>query len=883
MSENSDQLTALTDPDNVWLVPVDETPPSVGMTENEAYAFLQGGLTAAGTHAQHSGAMVALVPSSADLDRLAPYATEPRDELHLTLLYLGDAVNFDPTQRQEVVDAVREVCADKPVVEAQVFGAAVWNPDSPQPALVLSVGGDELDVVHDVICETLGDVEMPEQHSPWVAHVCLAYDPGPGTLTKALELVGPITLDRVRVAFGGETTDIPLYRSTGATAGGTVEAEMTSDDDRNGHDHEHFAASVDDSAWDGAAAMSACSDAACYRQISFETNKGTPDQRQHWALPHHKSPGSPPSAGGVRAALGALAGARGASVDLKNEAAARSHLEAHMRTINPDWTPSAAGTVEELGGKPKPSTPPDKRLKENRSYDTANAVNTVEKNLADISGTSWQGVLVVEGVETGDGRLFAEGSLTWDDPPLALRWAPTDEGQHKGAVVVARIDNIWRDADNPAVIRGEGIFDDQGTNGAEALRLIRGEFLKGVSVDVDSIKDADVELVFPDAEESDAGADDTESADVLISLFSAPETTIFHAGRVRAATLVDIPAFVEAQVWLTDGTMPLRATSPAPTGGYAALDTMFAHNCGGDINITACAVGVSALLRDAKLPLSLARRRTMYDHLAAHLQAAGLTPQAFDPLNFSDSLLALVAGLVPQDEAAPPAAWFTDPGLTEPTPLTITDEGQIFGHGALWNSCHTGFGNACVSPPREGAHTYYRQGELVTLEGHHVAVGHITLGTGHAATYGIDSRQALEHYDNTGSVVADVVSGEDVHGIWIAGALRPGLSPARVRELRGAKLSGDWRRIGGQLRLVAFLAVNVPGFPVPRLRAEVNEGRQLSLVASGIMSGNELVEREQAAERLALNNIREHLQRRLGLTPAERARALRQRVLGRTE
>jgi hypothetical protein len=128
--------------------------------------------------------------------------------------------------------------------------------------------------------------------------------------------------------------------------------------------------------------------------------------------------------------------------------------------------------------------------------------------------------------------------------------------------------------------------------------------------------------------------------------------------------------------------------------------------------------------------------------------------------------------------------------------------------------------------------------------------------------------------------VADVTSGEDQFGIWVAGALRPGLAPARVRELRAAKLSGDWRRIGGQLRLVAFLAVNVPGFPVPRLRAEVNEGRQLSLVASGIMRGNELEERERSAEREALNNIRHHLQQRLGLTPAERAQALRQRVLG---
>jgi hypothetical protein len=63
----------------------------------------------------------------------------------------------------------------------------------------------------------------------------------------------------------------------------------------------------------------------------------------------------------------------------------------------------------------------------------------------------------------------------------------------------------------------------------------------------------------------------------------------------------------------------------------------------------------------------------------------------------------------------------------------------------------------------------------------------------------------------------------------------------------------------------------------------MHEGKQLSLVASGVLRGNEIEEREHAAEQEALNNIREHLQRRLGLTPAERAKALRQRILGSVE
>jgi hypothetical protein len=76
-----------------------------------------------------------------------------------------------------------------------------------------------------------------------------------------------------------------------------------------------------------------------------------------------------------------------------------------------------------------------------------------------------------------------------------------------------------------------------------------------------------------------------------------------------------------------------------------------------------------------------------------------------------------------------------------------------------------------------------------------------------------------------------VRAGEDAHGIWVAGALTAQCDDRRVAELRRSPLSGDWRRIGNGLELVAALAVNVPGFPVPRSR--VAAGVPMSLVAAG--------------------------------------------------
>jgi len=206
---------------------------------------------------------------------------------------------------------------------------------------------------------------------------------------------------------------------------------------------------------------------------------------------------------------------------------------------------------------------------------------------------------------------------------------------------------------------------------------------------------------------------------------------------------------------------------------------------------------------------------------------------------------AIAAGLASLDapiEDLPPVGWFSDPGLASPTPLTIDDSGRIFGHAALWGSCHTGRSDVCLLPPRSLAdYAYYRLGDLraVAEDGStlSVPVGTITLGTGHAATRGISASAAAAHYDNTGTGAADVAVGEDAHGIWFAGRVRPSIlaDSERRAALQASKLSGDWRRLRGNLELVALLCVNVPGFAVPRLHAATASGEQSSLVAAGIL------------------------------------------------
>jgi hypothetical protein len=123
---------------------------------------------------------------------------------------------------------------------------------------------------------------------------------------------------------------------------------------------------------------------------------------------------------------------------------------------------------------------------------------------------------------------------------------------------------------------------------------------------------------------------------------------------------------------------------------------------------------------------------------------------------------------------------------------------------------------------------------VLTREGTEISTGPITMGTRHAGG-SLGASATLAHYEDTGTVAADVAVGEDAHGIWVAGALRPDVTADKVRALRASPLSGDWRRIGSGLELVAALAVNIPGFPIPRPAGLVASGQVRSLVASGMV------------------------------------------------
>lgn len=200
-------------------------------------------------------------------------------------------------------------------------------------------------------------------------------------------------------------------------------------------------------------------------------------------------------------------------------------------------------------------------------------------------------------------------------------------------------------------------------------------------------------------------------------------------------------------------------------------------------------------------------------------------------------LTASAAGLAP---LKPPKDWFYTEETNGPCPLTVTADGRVYGHLALWNQCHRAVGATCEMAPRsKSGYAYFHTGSLTTDEGEKVNVGRITVGAnGHASVSPyLGTQGAIEHYDETGTVGAFVRAKDGIYGIWLSGAVRSDCPAEKVRDMEANPPSGDWREENGRLELCAALSVPVAGFPVPRYEAALVasgvEERVVALVASG--------------------------------------------------
>ncbi|WP_019548622.1 phage minor head protein [Streptomyces sulphureus] len=196
-----------------------KAPPRAGVYETEE------NMNVTAADSRHTGAMIALVPTAEDAERLALThpGGEPAHELHLTLFYLGDGADWAEGHRAELIDQLQRRAPHlEGHVHGRAFGANQWNADGDEPCWVWAIGDDRdapddnprLDNARNTAIDALASMrwqpDLPAQHTPWAGHVCAAYSRSPALLAAMTERLGPVRFDRLRVAFAGEYTDIPL-------------------------------------------------------------------------------------------------------------------------------------------------------------------------------------------------------------------------------------------------------------------------------------------------------------------------------------------------------------------------------------------------------------------------------------------------------------------------------------------------------------------------------------------------------------------------------------------------------------------------------------------------------------------------------------------------
>jgi hypothetical protein len=410
-------------------------------------------------------------------------------------------------------------------------------------------------------------------------------------------------------------------------------------------------------------------------------------------------------------------------------------------------------------------------------------------------GTKFRTMLAPIGLSTGDGRRFADGAIELAETPFPFEWARAREGGHDGAVVVGAVQEAkvmsvkdavageWISADaakgldsglTGVFAKGEmfdGVSREEmprlAEDVAEAMHLA-GQGTLGPSVDLDSFEGVpvlagtDEEVTWERYEEIYEETGEEPAIELLVT-----------AGRVRAATLVSIPAFAETcrPFELIPEEVPEDAEEAA---AQAAAET---------------------------------------ERAAALVASVGTA--ARPPVG---------AFALPELDAPTPITW-------------DWDTGRVFGHIATWRTCHVGYADVCVTAPRDdtGEYAWFNRFPVETEDGGTIWAGRITVGGRHPGL-SLTAAATMAQYDGK-AVAAHVRAYEDEHGIVVAGVIASALDSTTRGILSRRKVSGDWRETPGGLSLVEVLALSPgprahaePGFPIPGTFSR--GGRQVALTAA---------------------------------------------------
>jgi hypothetical protein len=463
-----------------------------------------------------------------------------------------------------------------------------------------------------------------------------------------------------------------------------------------------------------------------------------------------------------------------------------------------------------------------------------------------LMGRRFTSVIGRLGIPTGDGRIISPGGLTSRDLPLPLSWQRESGEGHGGAVVVARMETIEFHQDM-VLVTGH-MLDVSGA--WEAEELIEAGVI-GPSMDLDDmtyVVDEEDRIVITSARVAGATLVSIPAfAEVSITLdpmpaepTQVPESDWLMAS-VRSSGWSDMPIADESRAW--DGPSAAGRVASwagvneddAPDSAWNTYARAFLRKDDDADPHTKGAYGFGiADVVDGTL--TIVPRGVFAAAAAVQGARTGSAPADADGMKrVLSGIYRRMDRTAPWDDSVqasataqlPPLEYFTRPASV--TPVTV-DGDRVYGYVATWGTCHIGLPGCTTAPASSTAYAHFLRQEQVTSTGESLPVGVLTVGGGHADT-SVGIIPAMSHYDDVGAAVARVFAGEDEHGIWVAGWVPPYADPDKVRMLSDLDVSGDWRRVGGNLELIAVCAVNTPGFPVLRkVHFSLGKGGQSTLI-----------------------------------------------------
>lgn len=439
----------------------------------------------------------------------------------------------------------------------------------------------------------------------------------------------------------------------------------------------------------------------------------------------------------------------------------------------------------------------------------------------------FRGPIAALDVPTGDKRQLNTPAGGIKTREFPLSLTMNHVGDPTGYPVIGHLDRVWA---QDGLLHGEGAFDLGGEAGREAARHLHEGHMNTVSIDPDMVVAA---IHTYDADgtlisSDQLSAEATEQFRLAGTPFAAPADDTSEDTAEPADQTSHILAF-------TDWRLAGLAMVPIPAYTQARIEPV-------------------------------------YDYVRLDAQPG-------------DALVAAVGGQVFNK------SFFADPKLTAATPLTITEDGHVFGHVREHGTCYQygggkGDGGFCLEPPDSacGYAKFEVHGARMD-DGSIMRCGALTFGDGHSSRGSLAA--SAKHYNDVASIAAKGVVGTDVFGVWFSGEVVDGYAE-RAYDLLLSPLSGHWEPDadnGGHLEMIAIHIVVTPGYTVRRIVAGFDDsGMPNSLIITtpapatvpvlaspaAVPSGRALLAAALADQRRA-----DRLAKRIGVDRAARtARAL---------